>query len=61
MHHDKTDWVTAIGAALSVILGFMNENAAALGVIIGILGLLMQWHYKRKHLELREKEIAEEE
>lgn len=59
MHPDKTDWVTAIGSVLAVVLSFMNSNAAALGVIIGLIGLWVQWHWKKKNFMRRQDEDDE--
>jgi hypothetical protein len=41
-------WLQYAGAGAAVVLSFLNANAAAFGVIIGLCGLLMNYHFKRK-------------
>jgi len=43
------------GAAAAGVLSFLNTYAAGIGVIVAILGFLMNWYYKRKSSRL-EKE-----
>ena len=48
--------VTYSGAGITLVLGFLNANAAAIGIFIGIAGLIVQWYYRRKEFRLKEKE-----
>jgi len=44
--------ITYGGSFLSVTLGFLNTNAAAIGILIALAGLLMNYHFKRKAYNL---------
>lgn len=48
-----------IGAAAAGILGFLNNNAAAIGAIVAILGFFLNWYYK--HKSFRIEKTAEKE
>lgn len=44
---------TASGAAF--LLSFVNSYAAALGILIATITLIMNWWFKWKHLQLAQK------
>ena len=52
--------LTYLSSGAAVILGFMNENAAALGILIALLTFLGNIYYKQKQLEvLKESHIQD--
>lgn len=44
--------ITYVSSGLAIIMGFMNENAAALGIIIALLTFLANIYFKQKQLEV---------
>lgn len=47
------------GGAAGLVFGLTaNEVAALAGIVIGVLGLLVQWHYNRQR---NRREVAEHE
>jgi uncharacterized metal-binding protein len=42
------------GSGVAIVFGWMNEYAAALGVVIGVMGLLINWYYKSRVTRLIE-------
>lgn len=48
--------VTMIGGSTAFFGGLTaNELAAFGGLLVGFVGLLIQWHYKRKEVRLRKE------
>ncbi len=44
--------LTYISSGVAVVLGFMNENAAALGILIALLTFLGNLYFKQKQLDV---------
>jgi hypothetical protein len=53
----KAATTATYGGAGSAIFGGLtaNEFAAVAGVVIGVIGLLVNWYYKAQHLALARK------
>lgn len=52
MISDKlASFLTYLASGVSIMLGFMNQNAAALGVLIALCTFLLNWYYKVKQLK----------
>jgi len=54
-------WTQYIGSAAAGVLYFLNSNAAAIGAIVAITGLVIQWYYRRKEFQLRLKQKGGDE
>lgn len=53
-------WVSYIasgGLTAAGMLDFLNDNALAFGVLLGIATFFVNWHYQRKHLRLAERQV----
>jgi hypothetical protein len=53
---NTANWMQYIGSSIGVVFSFINQYAAAIGVLIAILGFLVNWYYKHKSFLLRESE-----
>lgn len=51
-------FVTTMAGAGTLSLGGLSANdiAMAVGAIVAVLGLLVQWYYRHKEYKLRERE-----
>lgn len=47
------------GSAVATVFYFINQYAAAIGVLIAVLGFCVNWYYKAKAHRLLEKEYAQ--
>lgn len=47
-----TTFITYASAGVAFFLSFINSYAAALGVLIGVFTLIMNWWFKWQHLKL---------
>jgi len=52
-----TTTTTYVASGSAFFLSFINEYAAALGIIIAAITLVMNWWFKQEHLKLA-KEVA---
>lgn len=50
-----------IAAGSTVFLSFINTYAAAIGVIVGGITLIMNWWFKWQHLKLAKEKKSKEE
>lgn len=50
--------LTYVLSGLSIALGFLNENAAAIGVLLACGTFVINWWYKRKQLEILKNGIT---
>jgi uncharacterized membrane protein len=64
-HHDTAQTIAEIaskaqygGSAAATVFYFINQYAAAIGVVIAVLGFVVNWYYKHKAHKLLEKEYA---
>ncbi len=48
------------GAGFASLMSFLNQNAAALGLLVAILGFAVNWYYKEKAHRLLERGIKSE-
>lgn len=46
---------TYTAAGISFVLSFINNYAAAFGILIALVTLVMNWWFKWQHLKLAEK------
>lgn len=54
----KAQAVGLTGGGLSVVGGFASSDVAAYGgLLIGAIGLAVQWYYRRKEFKLKEAEL----
>lgn len=44
------------GLTAAGMLDFLNNNALAFGVLLGLATFFVNWHYQRKHLRLAEQQ-----
>ena len=51
----KVGQVAAVGTAGGSFLGFLNEYAVVIGLIIAFGGFLVNWYYKHKEYKLHER------
>lgn len=65
-HHETAQTVAEIatkaqygGSAAATVFYFINQYAAAIGVLIAVLGFCVNWYYKAKAHRLLEKEYAQ--
>lgn len=59
---EKITTITAyIAAGSTVFLSFINTYAAAIGVIVGGITLIMNWWFKWQHLKLAKEKKSKEE
>jgi hypothetical protein len=45
---------------LSVALSFVNQNAAALGLLVALCGFLISWYYRHKTFKLEKAKYAKD-
>lgn len=46
---------TYVASGSAFLLSFVNSYAAAIGILIATITLIMNWWFKWKHLELAQK------
>jgi O-antigen/teichoic acid export membrane protein len=66
-HHDTAQTVADIasraqytGSLLAGVGAFLNEYAAAIGVLIAVVGFLVNWCYRHKIYKLEKAKYAKE-
>jgi uncharacterized membrane protein len=66
-HHETAQTVAEIatkaqygGSAAATVFYFINQYAAAIGVVIAVLGFVVNWYYKHKAHKLIEAKYAKE-
>lgn len=62
MEHYNTmaDKITYVASGTAFILSFINSYAAAFGILIAAISLIMNWWFKWQHLQLaKEKGISD--
>jgi hypothetical protein len=42
------------GSGIAIFFGWLNDYAAGIGVVIGVMGLLINWYYKSRATRLLE-------
>ena len=53
---------TQIGAGTTIVSWLVSSEAGvAAGIVIGLMGLLMNWHYRRKEFRIQEQRNAREQ
>jgi len=67
MKHEAAQTITEVatraqygGSAIATIFSFINQYAAAIGVVIAILGFCVNWYYKHKQDKREEKRMGNE-
>ncbi len=50
-------YIASGGLTAAGLLDFLNNNALAFGVILGLATFFVNWHYQRKHFKLAEQQV----
>lgn len=56
-----TTTITYASAGSAFLLSFINTYAAALGIFIGVVTLIMNWWFKLQHLKIEKSRLKDEE
>jgi uncharacterized membrane protein len=66
-HHETAQTIAEIatkaqygGSFAATVFWFINQYAAAIGVLIAVLGFVVNWYYKHKAHKLLEAKYARE-
>lgn len=49
--------VTTVSSTVATVLAILESHAAFIGILIGLIGLLVQWYYRHKEYRLKKLEV----